>query len=127
MRNDNQKLLEFLRSELKAIESKKYAVAEKQPWRARMVFEDSPCCLNYNNRGERVPCRECALMSLVPKDRQTEKAPCRFIPLNADGETVDSLYRCGTQEELETALTLWLRRTIKTLEREESCSLVAGR
>ena len=115
---DKQGLLEFLRSELAAIESGKYSVSKRQPWRARLVFEDSPFCLNYDNPGPRVPCEECPLISLVPEDRRNEEIPCRFIPLNSSGQTVDSLYRCGTQQELQTALGEWLRRTIDELATE---------
>jgi hypothetical protein len=118
MLKNKQRLLEFLRTELKAIESKHYGASGPQPWRARLVFEDSPCCLNSENRGSRVPCEECALMELVPEDRRKEKVPCRFIQLNANGDTVDSLYRCGTQQELETALAGWLRKAIHEIEAE---------
>jgi hypothetical protein len=116
MVKDNQRLLDFLSSELKAIESGKYGTSERQPWRARLVFEDSPCCPNYGERERRVPCEECVLIDLVPKDRRREKVPCRFIPLNANGDTVDSLYRCGTQQELEAALAGWLRKTIQQIK-----------
>jgi hypothetical protein len=111
-----QHLLGCLKAELKAIETGNFKRAPKQPWRARLVFEDSPCCPNYNNKGERVPCEECALMDLVPMDRRQEAVPCRFIQLNATGDTIDSLYRSGTQQELETALAEWLRKTIGGLE-----------
>jgi hypothetical protein len=116
---DQQRLLEFLRSELKAIESGKYAVSEHQPWRARLAFEDSPFCPNYENKGPRVPCDQCPLISMVPRNRRNESVPCRFIPLNGNGQTVDSLYRCGTQQELETTLAGWLRKTIHELEIHE--------
>ena len=101
---DNQRLLQFLRAELKAIENGEYGRAKGQPWRARLAFEDSAYCLNHDSRGPRVPCDKCALMDLVPRDLRKENVPCRFIPLNANGDTVDSLYRSGTQQELETAL-----------------------
>jgi hypothetical protein len=46
---------------------------------------------------------------------------CRYIPLNPAGETVDSLYRTGTQEELERALRSWLMATIQELEESSDC------
>jgi hypothetical protein len=118
MEKNNQRLLEFLKTELKAIESGDYSHPEHRPWRARLVFEDSPCCPNYENKGERVPCEQCVLMDLVPQDRRKEKVPCRFIPLNTAGDTIDSLYRCGTQQELETTVAEWLRKTIRQIETE---------
>lgn len=116
MLKNNQQLLEFLTSELKCIETGNYGYFQPQPWRARLAFEDSPCCPNYANRDGRVSCDQCTLIDFVPQDRRNEKAPCRFIPLNANGETIDSLYRCGTQQELETALAQWLRRSIHQIE-----------
>jgi len=58
-------------------------------------------------------------MEFVPAECRSEVAPCQHIPLNDAGETVDSLYRTGTQEELEEALGSWLRATIKKLEEEQ--------
>jgi len=46
--------------------------------------------------------------------------PCRFIPLNDKGQTIDSLYRTGTQEEIEEALRNWLRREISRIEAERT-------
>jgi hypothetical protein len=39
--------------------------------------------------------------------------------LTSRGETVNSFYECGTEEELETALGEWLRRTIREMETGE--------
>jgi len=61
-------------------------------------------------------------MELVPPGLRNTKIPCRHIPLNAQGETIDSLYRTGTQEELETALTNWLNSMIQKLEHESAQS-----
>jgi hypothetical protein len=55
-------------------------------------------------------------MDFVPKECHYEAVPCRHIPLNEAGETVDSLYRTGTNEEIERALRQWLLTTIKRLE-----------
>jgi hypothetical protein len=115
MRN-NEALVEFLRTELNALENGDYAgTSERQPWRARLAFEDCPRCPNYGQRERTVPCSECPLIDLVPRNRRHEKVPCRFIPLNAKGETVDSLYRSGTENELEVAMGDWLRKTIREL------------
>jgi hypothetical protein len=45
-----------------------------------------------------------------------EQAPCRHIPLNDEGETLDSLYNTGTDDEVETAVAKWLRAEIRALE-----------
>ena len=114
---NNQALVKFLRTEFSALESGRYAgTSERQPWRARLVFEDCSSCPNYGQRERKIPCNECPLIDLVPQNRRREKVPCRFIPLNTKGETVDSLYRTGTEQELETAMGDWLRKTIHELE-----------
>lgn len=55
-------------------------------------------------------------MQFVPESEQRSPAPCRYIPLNLDGETVDSLYRTGTRPELEHTVRHWLAATISRLE-----------
>ena len=55
-------------------------------------------------------------MNLVPDDCRNEKIPCRHIPLNPQGYTIDTYYRLGTHEEVEEALGVWLRNTIERLE-----------
>ena len=40
-------------------------------------------------------------------------------PLTTRGETVNSFYEWGPEEELETALREWLRQTIRELETGE--------
>lgn len=59
-------------------------------------------------------------MRFVPTDSRNEKVPCRHITLNIEGYTIDTLYRLGTQEELEEAMSAWLRKTIHRLERERA-------
>jgi len=83
-------------------------------WRALLVVEDSPIC----RRGPCFACPEtdCVLMRFVPKECRYEVVPCRHIPLNEAGETVDSLYRTGTNEEIEQTLQSWLLETIGQLE-----------
>ena len=39
------------------------------------------------------------------------------------GETIESLYRTGTQQELEIALGAWLRATIRRLEAEDRAAI----
>ena len=53
---------------------------------------------------------------LVPASLRDKNLPCRYIPLNAQGETIDSFYRSGTREELESALRKWLVTAIQHLE-----------
>jgi hypothetical protein len=112
-------ILEILRFELKFLEEGGYKRSPSS-WRAPYVFEDSPSCLNYKDRERSHPCSECLLIQLVPPELRGRDVPCRFIPLNDKGQTVDSLYRSGTQLEMEEALHSWLCREIGRIETERS-------
>lgn len=118
MARDRQKLLDTLRGELAFIESGGYRKPGHARWRAQFMFEDSPTCLNVNPDTPRRPCGECPLIAFVPEDHRKQSSPCRYIPLNEVGETVDSLYRTGTLEELEGAAVRWLKMSIARLQRE---------
>ncbi|HXN23643.1 MAG TPA: hypothetical protein VOA41_12965 [Candidatus Dormibacteraeota bacterium] len=72
--------------------------------------------MNFDQKENLAPCDECLLIQFVPQDRRHLKIPCRHIPLNADGETVQSFYQWGTQYEIEEASAGWLRERIRQLE-----------
>jgi hypothetical protein len=65
-----------------------------------------------------LPCGECRLMQVVPHDCREEKIPCRHIPLNAEGYTIETFYRRGTQQEPQGTMADWLRETIRRLDQE---------
>lgn len=54
----------------------------------------------------------------MPPDRRDPEMPCRHIPLDAQGNTVDSLDARGQREEAEEKLLAWLDQTIARLEKE---------
>jgi hypothetical protein len=117
---ENHDLLEILRFELKFLEDGGYGRSPHAPWRAPYIFEDSPSCLNFNDSARPHPCSECLLTQLVPPELREQDVPCRFIPLNDKGQTVDSFYRTGTQIELEDALRDWLHGEISRIEAEQT-------
>ena len=119
---DRQLLLQKLRDELAFIERGGYRETGRLQWRPQFVFEDSPMCLNRDPTQRQVSCSECVLMQFVPSEAKEKRAPCRHIPVNEQGETIDSFYRSGTQEELEAAVVVWLKRTIHDLEAELNVS-----
>jgi hypothetical protein len=118
MQKDERDLLEVLKFELKFLEDGGYGRSPKTAWRPQYIFEDSLTCMNYDCRENPRPCGECVLMHLVPRELRSANLPCRHIPLNASGETVDSLYRYGNQCETEETVGGWLRATIQRLEEE---------
>jgi hypothetical protein len=65
-------------------------------------------------------------MNFVPADCRGEWIPCRHIPLNVEGFTIDTYYRLGTHEEVENAVAAWLRETIEKLECERTSSTLAA-
>jgi len=119
MAKDNRDILEVLKFELDFLLQGGYGRLPREAWRSRLVFEDSPTCMNFNTR-DRGPCIECALMQFVPKDARSEQVPCEHIPLTPQGDTLESLYRTGTQQEIEEVLGAWLRTTIARLEAERA-------
>ncbi len=103
-------VVDTLRLELKLLELGLCRPAT--PARPLLIFQDSPTCLRYGD----APCPNCALTQFVPSECRSEVAPCQQIQLNDARETVDSLYRTGTQEELEETVGEWLKATIRRLE-----------
>jgi hypothetical protein len=117
---ERHRLVQILKSELAFLEQGGYRRGPRFPWRPNFIFEDSPTCIKVRPSGAAIPpCTECPLLRFVPKDRQETRVPCRHIPLTIQGETVNSFYETGTEEELETALEQWLRQTIGELETDE--------
>jgi hypothetical protein len=116
MAKDQRDILELLRTELDFIEKGGYGHSVKTPWKAISSFRDSLTCVNYALPEKAHPCSECHLMEFVPRDKQKEEMPCHSIPLNAAGDTVDSLE--GNQSKLEQILKGWMRAKISAIEAE---------
>jgi hypothetical protein len=119
MTKDKRDLLDVLKAELQFLEKGGYRHRARGDWRPQFIFQDSPTCLNFDPTQPSKPCSDCILMQLIPEDRRDQKVSCRCIPLSENGETIDSFYRTGTQEELEAAVARWLKATITRLEREK--------
>ncbi len=127
MQKDERDLLEVLKFELQFLEDGGYGRSPRTPWRPQYIFEDSPTCMNYDSKENPGPCSDCVLMQLVPPERRSEKIPCRHIPFNTSGETLDSLYRYSNQQETEETVGSWLRATIQRLEEERMAAQRAHR
>ena len=122
MQKDERDLLEVLKFELEFLEKGGYGRSPKMSWRPQYILEDSPTCMNYDSKENPGPCSDCVLMQLVPPERRSEKIPCRHIPFNISGETLDSLYRYSNQNETEETVGGWLRATIQRLEEQRAAA-----
>ena len=109
---DRERLLQVLKRELEFVEGGGYR--SPQRWGLALIFEDSPTCVR--NPDSNCPSSGCPLLRFVPTGHRSRPAACRYIALNDAGQTVDSLYRTGTQQQLEVALRDWLIATIARLE-----------
>jgi hypothetical protein len=118
MQKDERDLLEVLKFEVEFLKEGGYGRSPRSPWRPQYIFEDSLTCMNYDSKENPGPCSNCVLMHLVPPERRFEKIPCRHIPFNVSGETLDSLYRYNNQNEIEETVGGWLRTTVQRLEKE---------
>jgi hypothetical protein len=126
MAQDNRDILEVLRFELSFLRDGGYGRSPRAPWRAPAIFEDSPICPNFCDAARPHPCENCLLEEFVPAGQRTETVPCRFIPLTQEGQTVEDLYRTGSQLEMEQALEKWLSAQIAKIERERGISAEEG-
>jgi len=118
MAKDKRDLLEVLKFELSFLEQGGYGRSVRTPWKPTSIFQDSITCLNFGDPPRTHPCSECLLMQFVPREHQSEEIPCHHIPLNEKSETVDSMNRWDTQQELEEEVKRWLRTTIQRIEAE---------
>lgn len=118
MQKDERDLLGVLKDELAFLEGGGYARSPGTSWRPIFIFEDSPSCMNHGHTNDPQSCSDCVLMQLVPPELRSVPIPCRHIPLNALGETLDSLYRYGDEHEIEETVVQWLQATISQLEEE---------
>jgi hypothetical protein len=126
MQKDERDLLDVLKFELNFLKKGGYGRSPRESWRPAFIFEDSPTCMNYDCKENPAPCSDCVLMQLVPPELRFGKIPCRQIPFNSAGETLDSLYRWGDQHEIEETFRNWLVATIAQLEERKRGSRADG-
>lgn len=121
--DEKRGLLETLKAELRFLKDGGYWRPFRNDWRAQFTFEDSPTYLNCNASAKHlVPCSNCVPMSLIPVELRSVKWPCRQIPLNRAGETLDSLYRYADPSEVEITVRRWLEAQIQQLENKEAAA-----
>ncbi len=120
MARDDRDILEILKFELDFIEKDGYGRSVRTPWLPTSIFQDCLTCINFGDPKRSRPCDECLLMQFVPPERRSEKVPCHHIPLGPLGQSVHTLERWETQQDMEEAVKDWLRATIKQIEDERA-------
>lgn len=120
MSTDDRDILEVLEEELDFIEKGGYGRSVRTPWLPKSMFQDSLTCINYAYPYRAHPCSECFLSDYVPAEHLGEEVPCHHIPLNAEGDTVDSLEWKENQSLMEKGVKEWLRTTIQRIKEERA-------
>ncbi len=123
MARDDRDVLEVLKFELSFLEQGGYGRSVRTPWKPTSVFQDCVTCLNFGDPQRTHPCSECLLMDFVPPEQRGTDVPCHHIPLNAKGETVDSVDRHANQQELEEKVREWLKEMIERLEARRAAEI----
>jgi hypothetical protein len=122
MYKDERDLLDVLKAELAFLGKGGYGRSPRESWRQPLIFEDSPSCMNFDSKDHAEPCSSCVLFQIVPPQFRGAKIPCRHIPFNTEGETLDSLCRYSDQFEVEEVFGSWLRRMIAAVETSSGTS-----
>lgn len=118
MPENRDNIIRLLEAELDLIESGGYQPPAGKPGPDRPMFYHSPVCINHwEVPGHEAECHEnCVLLDAVPPGHRREELPCHHIPLNAAGDTVQSLAGRGDRDRLEREVKGWLRATIARLK-----------
>jgi len=116
--DDKKEVLQKLKYELGQLEYGRNERSVRMPWENASFFQDSVTCLNHGLEGRPHPCGQCMLMPYVPEGAKAETNPCHHIPLDAKGNTIDSLDRGYNRSSVEEAVANWLRIRIAELETE---------
>ena len=119
-------IIEQLKLERDIVRNGGYGRSVRTPWKPTTLFRDSVTCLNFGETVKKHPCNECLLWEWVPKEHRDSDIPCHYIPLNRQGDTIESLEIRGDREEAEHALLDWLESTIKRLEEQLAKQQAAG-
>ena len=120
MSTDKRDILDVLKFELSFLEQGGYGRSVRTPWKKTSTFQGSLSCINFGDSRRTHPCSECNLMQFVPLEARSTDVPCHHIPLDDTGRTVETLEQRGNQEEIEKAVSGWLRKTIERLEQSDA-------
>jgi hypothetical protein len=117
-----RKVEEVLQFELDFLEQGGYGRSVHAPRLPKILFRDSPSCLNFDDELRTHPCSACVLMNYVPEEEKNTLIPCHHIPLNEKGETVCSLFDQRDERKAQDAVAEWLRKELARLRAERPAS-----
>ena len=117
---DKKIMLDALKMEIQVIEKGGYHPSVHQPHDDPRIFRDSISCLNVGLADDKKEhaCASCFLIDFVPeKYKDSNDDPCHKIPLNARGDTIESLLQSGRpSDDVQAEVLVWLKATVKKLE-----------
>lgn len=119
-RTEKEHILEQLKLEREFIHRGGYRTSVRTRRKPPTHLRDSVTCINVNvsKAKEMQPCDRCFWWDLIPTEHRHKRMPCRYIPLDEEGNTVESLDERGDREQTEGKLSAWLDTTIARLEQE---------
>lgn len=116
---DKREMIDQLKLEILIIERGGYSPSVHDPRGELEPFRDSITCLNVGLEEKHHPCSSCFLSEFVPPElRDSGGDLCHKIPLNARGDSVESLEREGDRDKLQATILAWLKKTVARLEKE---------
>jgi hypothetical protein len=116
---DKREMIEQLKMEIVMIEKGRYSPSVREPRENPEIFRDSITCLNVGLEDKEHACSTCFLSEFAPPEvRNSTGDICHQIPLNAKGDTVESLKAEGDPQKLQATVLGWLKQTVAKLEEE---------
>src|SRR5215467_8209878 len=103
MGDSRREVLKLLKDELAFLERGGYGGGSRS-WKPLSIFLDSPSCPNRLDAQRDTPCGQCWLFNFIPRHYSRELPACHFIPLTADGQSVNSMSREYSTEEVRDKL-----------------------
>ena len=123
MEFEKQEMIEQLKFEIQMIEKGRYYPSVREPRKNPEIFRDSITCLNVGLEEKKYPCSNCMLSALAPPElRNSNGEMCHKIPLNADGDTIESLKAIDDPYKLQETVLEWLKNSVARLEQEAAAS-----
>jgi hypothetical protein len=117
MRSNNDEMSEKLRFEIEMIEKGRYYPSVRAPRLQPEVFRDTITCPNAGLTEKQYPCSSCFLSQFVPQELQNLPGEsCHRIPLNENGDTIESLKAADDPYKLQETVLGWLKNTVARLE-----------